>query len=71
MKCSIGIVTREECHKTTYGAVNKELTLFSELSEEKQSVLKFRLGECDISSICKYHILLNRITCLEILVATR
>jgi hypothetical protein len=41
--------------KTTYGAVNKELTLLSELSEEKQSVLKLRLGERDLSSICKYH----------------
>ena len=55
MECSIGIVTREECHKTTYGAVNKQLTLVSELGEEKQTVLKLRLGECDLRSICKHH----------------
>jgi hypothetical protein len=37
MQCSIGIVTREEwhSHETMYGAVNKELTLLSKLSEEK------------------------------------
>jgi hypothetical protein len=55
MECSKGIVTREECHKTTYGAVNEELTLLSELSEERQTVLKLRLGECGFSSICNYN----------------
>jgi hypothetical protein len=69
MECSIGIVTREECRKTTYGAVNKELTLLSELSEDKQTVLNLRLDECEYHEI-KYFVKYNHLfgnTCCDLL----
>lgn len=54
MECCVGKYISEECHKSVYGDVPKEIKVISEYSDSQQQVLKFRISD-SIVNICKYH----------------
>lgn len=54
MECSVGVFSGEECHKSVYGEVSKNIKLISEFSDEDKLLLQLRINE-NIENICKYH----------------
>jgi hypothetical protein len=56
MKCSIGSSIHEECFKSTYGKVSKNLKLMSDLSNKNKNLIKKRLDVDGLTTICDYHI---------------
>lgn len=55
MECSVGLLTKETCHKETYGKVSKDLINFNELDGESQELLSLMLNSDNINTLCEYH----------------
>ena len=55
MERSIGCLIQEECHKASYGKVNRKLISFNELSLYDQTLLKLRLNKDSIETVCEFH----------------
>jgi len=53
-QCSIGQTVDEECHKTVYGFISKDLKQLNDLDDNVQKLLKLRVND-SISSVCEYH----------------
>lgn len=53
-KCSVGIMTLTECHKTSY-VKKKVIEDANDLSEEELNVLKLRTEVQNITTVCLHH----------------
>lgn len=53
-KCSVGIITQTECHKTSY-VTQKAIENASELSEEELNILKLRTEVHNLTTVCLHH----------------
>lgn len=54
MECYVGKYISEDCHKSVYGDVPKEIKVISEFSDNEKLMLQFRISD-SIENICKYH----------------
>lgn len=53
-QCFIGAYIEEQCHKSVYGSVAKEIKDISDYEEEDQSLFSLRVCS-EVSTACRYH----------------